>query len=427
MFRFVLFADTRHQAFTHRIREDCAIKVEVKLHVSEQRYWTDLRDEAQLILQKVSASLAPGLAAGAAPTSLTAAEGRKLEKWLNAMHAGPAPAVSSRMANVYSGERQNVAMEKIKGISTTAVEAPQTVDARASSARHHIQLPSRAQHEDPPASSPPPLPLLPHSAPASAHSPMARAAIATSPDASSPNSQSHLYRTPSAGAQHVSRGNYPTAASRSALPGESAGRSTSGPRTAHKFVGLREETNRDLFLKSLRSETKPTVQLRQNHILSRAVESISPPKTKPRVPELPLRPMNVQVQSSGAAERQQKLDQVRRLQAELAGMEEHTNASQKRALLTPAHHAGSSHHAPAATATARKASTASTAPPPLPYHVQQQNSAGKVDLSIFKRAGSDPIYQREVRVDVGNKLQHRAEVTNEKLGFLSGGQRRLKF
>jgi hypothetical protein len=107
-------------------------------------------------------------------------------------------------------------------------------------------------------------------------------------------------------------------------------------------------------------------------------------------------------------------------------MQDQNPGSQKHALLTPAQHAPKSRTPTTTTGvTARKASA--PAPPPLPYTVQQQSSAGKVDLSIFKRAGSDPIYQREVRVDVGNKLQHRAEVTNEKLGFLSGGQRRLKF
>jgi translation initiation factor IF-1 len=52
----------------------------------------------------------------------------------------------------------------------------------------------------------------------------------------------------------------------------------------------------------------------------------------------------------------------------------------------------------------------------------------KVDLSIFKKARTDVVYQGEVREETGKKLMRTAAANqNERVGFLSGKLRQLKF
>ena len=92
----------QHSHIQPHLHTDCAIKVEVKLHFSEQQYWADLRTEAVTILEKVMFSLpsptnpttTTATAATIATTtgsstveSLTEREGRRLEKWLDAIEA----------------------------------------------------------------------------------------------------------------------------------------------------------------------------------------------------------------------------------------------------------------------------------------------------------------------------------------------------
>lgn len=193
-------------------------------------------------------------------------------------------------------------------------------------------------------------------------------------------------------------------------PGSSTAVSTAEKRPPlRRFLGLREENHRDVFLKSLRSDTTPVTTARSGTGTVRR-RSLTPEPVPHRAPAQqtahrqpltsaravlatpPPPPLPVQMQMQHPAVR--RTDERRPLPQQQQS---------------------------------ERGSVTLQAPPPLPAQVQQHSASWRVDLSIFKRAGSDPVYQGEVRQEVGQKLQHRAELTSEKVGFLSGGLRRLKF
>ena len=68
-------------------------------------------------------------------------------------------------------------------------------------------------------------------------------------------------------------------------------------------------------------------------------------------------------------------------------------------------------------------------PPLLPqqqHNNENNNNKERINLSIFKRAGSDTVYQEDRRHRI-DKKQQKATINNEKVGFLSGKLRRLQF
>lgn len=503
----------------HKLREDCAVKVEVKIHFSEQEYWRHLLREAEEILHKVTSSLTAQQRGAQAASSLTAAEGRKLEKWLDAMVAAGAAAARQPPAPVLRAPHAPITMaapppapsyphnegrsdahqhsttphelqfqhhqpppqphaevpvysahdgshfrtNKVEpdAVPHNPVSAPVSATQQPAAVRFqgHVPLEQRPHHQNyaqavhtSRISPAPALPLLPltlsdpalealpqkddndpyRSYQEELQSPMGFSAISSvtnSPTAPASSYQQsggffgstqerRALNTPGATRQNL----YPAtplvqSANRTRKHDISnevqadTSRSDSATKGRLKIVGLREQSNRDLFYKTLRTDSttakKPTSK-------PLGISAVPLPAEMYRTPAAahPSTDHRVTPASRGFSPPPLPIQQLQ-IQAPARGQGNHSQNQGQRAPTTVSK------------------SRTKDAPPPLPIQTQALLSTpalpSKVDLSIFKRAGTDMVYQGEVRSDVRNKLLHSAQSRNEKLGFLSAGPKLLKF
>jgi len=395
------------------------------VHYSEQQFWLDLRAETEAILRKVSASLgmhhSSGVhgAGGLEATELTASEGKKLEKWLDAMTSrGPmrGPAAVGYPAQALPPPRQF-------GGETPRMQQMQPTSAEAMSNTYASELPD--------------LPLFPPSPPFQAFSPQGYAPSINSSMTHSPNDPAYFslqrphnvpgklgFHTPSGQAPHQTVS--PFTPMTSATPGlkrtESAksntstfSRPTAESRATLTYMGLREESNRDIFYKSLRSSVDPGSQK-------------SSTGAKPRLPR-----------SQQAIGTTTPTAAVLRGSSRAFTAESFFASQSASAKAPPALPYESKASYPTAQNNYRnpekkvepelsRERNPRAGPPPLPVQLSHDSAPGKIDLSIFKRARTDVLYQKEVRNDTGNKLMQTAAANkNEKVGFMSGKLRQLKF
>jgi hypothetical protein len=407
--------------------------------MSEQRYWADLRTEAENILRKVEYSLTQqGTGGSAQDFALTPAEGRRLEKWLDATTTAVSTARSQNAGNdvwipahgadrtgaaaaVHSSQGSQRPANTIASGNVAPASHQVAVSESQGAAERELRDDTTAESDHQPSatarapSDPLPLPPLP--------------VEYGQPPAAMEGA------TPAAGHRTIMHEPRHTA-QHSDVPRPRSGEKYHPIR---KFTGLREENNRDVFLKSLRSDTPGTA--------SKTPQSNAPARHSADATKTPLvaavRPRGRSLQDTRAPSSCVDTSTPAQVQPPppLPGHIQHpgpptvlrtTNVEREPPPL-PVQLQSHSHPSSAARASGESnlssVSNGSTVrqPPPLPVQVQHQLSTGRVDLSIFKRAGSDPVYQGEVRMDIGQKKQHRAELTGERLGFLSGGQRRLKF
>lgn len=538
----------------HRLPEDCALKVEVKVHFSEQEYWRHLLTEAELILRKVSSSLAAtqqhqqgqGAHSTPAASDLTPAEGKKLEKWLDAMVAAgtmmtrpaalappqalpqaqhpalqqtAAAQVSDRMQHAYRadlrGAQEHLGPREEQPYRNAAQQVAPTVSAEQSNTHYNFEhtpatpalvaaplLPSQiAQHAQPVAfQGHVPLEQRPHHlnyahALSTNHNEAARPAVPHLPlTVSEPSmymhdperrEEDHQYQppqedlmSPMAFSAISSVTNSPTAqasyprggrffgtdrASERAFttPGQAkpqnlypatplvnysgrpatrtrkidisndapaeASRTDSGNKGRLKIVGLREQSNRDVFLKTLRSDTTSVKKTTSRPLgvstvplpaeLFRTPASAQPTTDYRMVPSA-RRPIGTAPPPLPVQQRLYQETQPVPVQARVQGTQGQgapfSAVKSGNKLVPPPLPIQS---LPLSPLRGQAPATSNAAPATQP----------RVDLSIFKRAGTDKVYQGEVRSDVGNKLQRSAQSRNEKLGFLSAGPKLLKF
>jgi hypothetical protein len=397
--------------------------------MSEQRYWADLRTEAENIMRKVEHSLTQQSSGGNSKDfALTPAEGRRLEKWLdatttavstarsqNAGNDGWIPAhgadVAGAAAAVHSSQGSQRPANTIASGSVAPAPRPININESYGAGERELRDDTTAESDHQPsttARAPPvhtlPLPPLPveYGQPP-----------VVMDDATPAAGHRTIMHEPRQTAQHID------------VPRPRSGEKYHPVR---KFTGLREENNRDVFLKSLRSDIPGTAsKTRQSNPPARhSADATRTPlvvAVRPRCRSLQdARASSARVETSTAA-------QVR-APPPLPGHIQHpgpptvlrtTNVEREPPPL-PVQLQSHSHPSSAARASGESnlssVSNGSTVrqPPALPVQVQHQLSTGRVDLSIFKRAGSDPVYQGEVRMDIGQKKQHRAELTGERLG-----------
>jgi hypothetical protein len=416
--------------------------------MSEQRYWADLRTEAENILRKVEYSLTQGSSGGnARDFELTPAEGRRLEKWLDATTTAVSTARSQNAGNdgwvpahgadgtgaaaVHSSQGSQRPANTIASGSVAPASRPININESYGAGERELRDDTTAESDHQPSATarapPAPLPLPP--LPVEYRQPPAAMDRATPAVA-----HRAVERDETAVGREPPHTAYTTHHSDAPRP-----RSGEKYHPVRKFTGLREENNRDVFLKSLRSDIPGTAS-KTPQSNARAQQSADAART-PLVAAV--RPRGRSLQDARAPSARVETSTAAQVRAPppLPGHIQHpgpptvlrtTNVEREPPPL-PVQLQSHSHPSSAARASGESnlssVSNGSTVrqPPPLPVQVQHQLSTGRVDLSIFKRAGSDPVYQGEVRRDIGQKKQHRAELTGERLGFLSGGQRRLKF
>ena len=403
----------QHSHIQPHLHTDCAIKVEVKLHFSEQQYWTDLRTEAVTILEKVMFSLpsptnpttTTATAATIATTtgsstveSLTEREGRRLEKWLDAM-----------VVVATGGKHTSSALTTtVPIITATTATATTLYDATPHTIRPSTPITVVSAVPSIPTTQVPSIPT-PH-----AYTPSKKPTLNHTINSSSilytPNTSSH----PTTGTKHPPTSSHPT---------------TGTKHPPYRFLGLNEETHRDVFYKSLRNDTytdtNHSAKIRNStkktnnsanknttstsSTLNKNTTIFKPPPLLPQQQEKEKLKKESQYQT-------EKL-QIATLEAELAEVKE------------------TFLHPPMLPIECKNTQNSiintQLSPPLLPQQQQLHNSKNNnnkegINLSIFKRAGSDTVYQEDRRHRI-DKKQQKATINNEKVGFLSGKLRRLQF
>ena len=215
-------------------------------------------------------------------------------------------------------------------------------------------------------------------------------------------------------------------------------RPTAETLAALKYTGLREENNRDVFYKSLRSSAdsapKPTSGVKTRPTPARAQQSIAAEfSSTPHSASARVVTAESQFASQTAAGSYPQTRAPPALPYESKGnfptaknsfriqaaKKDEPELTRERAVSTTGANTPASHNV------SSKSRTGSHNPPPLP--AQLASNGNKIDLSIFKRARTDIVYQGEMRNETSNKLQQTAANINEKVGFMSGKQRKLKF
>lgn len=440
MLLFIFSLDHKNSA-PHKLRDDCALKVEVKVHFSEQQYWLDMRAETEAVLRKVNASLglvhssAHGGAGTAESMELTPSEGKKLEKWLDAMSARPV------QRHAHAGGHQPTV---VAYSAHTLPPPPRHYEGETTPHMQHMQpmaAPVAMQNafadgaSSQAASDLPDLPLFPPSPPLQAFSPQGYAPSINSSMTHSPNDPAYFslqrpHNVPGRLGFHTPNGLTPHHAISPHTPMVSAGipglkrtesaksiassftRPTAEARATLKYMGLREESNRDIFYKSLRSSVDPASQK-------------SSTGAKPRLPRSQ-QPISATTPTAAPRGSSRAFTAESFFASQSAKPPPALPYESKSSYPT----AQNSHRNPEKKVEPElsRERNQRTAPPPLPAQLNRDALPPKIDLSIFKRAHTDVAYQKEVRNDTGNKLMQTAAANkNEKVGFMSGKLRQLKF
>ena len=509
----------QHSHIQPHLHTDCAIKVEVKLHFSEQQYWADLRTEAVTILEKVMFSLpsptnpttTTATAATIATTtgsstveSLTEREGRRLEKWLDAIeavatggkHTSSAPTTTAATATattLYDATPHTIrpstpiaVVSAVPSIPTSHVPnilTPHTyTPAKKPTLNHTIN--SSSILYSPTTTSSHPTTGTKHP-PTSSHPTTGTKHPQTSSHPTTGTKHPPTSSHPTTGTKHPPSSSDPTTGTKH--PPTSSHPTTGTKHPPYRFLGLNEETHRDVFYKSLRSDTytdtshsakiKNSTKKTNNSVNKNTTTTSSTMNKNTTIHKPPpLLPQQQHEKEKLKKESQYQTEelQIATLEAELAEVKEtflhppmlpieckNTQNSIINTQLSPPllpqqqqekeklkkESQYQTEELQIATLEAELAEVKETFlhPPMLPieckntqnsiintqlsppqHNHENNNNKERINLSIFKRAGSDTVYQEDRRHRI-DKKQQKATINNEKVGFLSGKLRRLQF